>query len=149
MRKRRQKANPVIPWTREQILNKPNLVVPALLTSSYIYYCREELREIMADEDFDWAAKFMLKNYRNIQHMHKHLIKRSHLRAGTLFDLREAHYPTICKVTAVGLSMGDLYLQAAAIKSNPVKRKTRKRRTVQTRKRRERPATKRSGFLTK
>ena len=144
---RKKRADPIL-WSRQQIENKPNLVVPAILTSSYIYYCREDLPPIMEDEDFDWACKFMLKNFRSLDHPHKSLIKRSHLRAGTLFDFREARYPTIAKVTAVGLAMGDLHLHAT-VQSKPAKRKTRKRRTVTKRTRRERTTKSRSGFLSK
>jgi NAD-dependent DNA ligase len=51
------------------------------LMCAYAYY--EEDDPLMSDTDFDQLAKWLLKNYDNVNHFHKHLVTKGDLKAGT------------------------------------------------------------------
>ncbi|AVI05122.1 hypothetical protein [Vibrio phage VP06] len=137
---------PPVMWDWEDLKDKPNKAVSALLTSSYLYYLRGDLRPIMKDEDFDKCCKLLRRKFREVTHHHKVLIRMSDLRAGTLFRLRDHDYPTITKVVAVEMSLGtinDMRLPTPQPKPKnvTVSRRTRNKATPKPEKRRKR------GFL--
>ncbi len=63
-----------------------NRLVPFYLMSSYLYY--KEDRQVLTDEDFDRLAKRLLDNWDNVEHMHKHLISKEDLQAGTGYAIQ-------------------------------------------------------------
>ena len=63
-----------------------NRLVPFYLMSSYLYY--KEDRQILTDEDFDRLAKRLLDNWDSVEHMHKHLISKEDLQAGTGYAIK-------------------------------------------------------------
>jgi hypothetical protein len=62
-----------------------NVTVPWFLCTSLLYY-RHEIG-VLSDTAFDKMCAVMLANWGKIKHPHKAFIKRSHLTAGTGFDL--------------------------------------------------------------
>ncbi|AXH68448.1 hypothetical protein [Vibrio phage R01] len=128
MRRTRKVMPKPIMWSMEEIIESPNRVVPALLTSSYLYYLRGDMSPIMRDEDFDQCCRLLRRKYREITHPHKSLIKMSDLSAGTLFRLRDHDYPTIVQVVAVEMSMGTLYDKPMPTPKPTAEKRVRKRR---------------------
>lgn len=63
-----------------------NRLVPFYLMSSYLYY--KEDRQALTDEDFDQLAKRLLDNWDSVEHMHKHLISKEDLQAGTGYAIK-------------------------------------------------------------
>tara|TARA_Y100000401_G_C8264881_1_gene195247 strand:+ start:328 stop:588 length:261 start_codon:yes stop_codon:yes gene_type:complete len=63
-----------------------NRLVPFYLMSSYLYY--KEDRQVLTDEDFDRLAKRLLDNWDSVEHMHKHLISKEDLQAGTGYAIK-------------------------------------------------------------
>lgn len=63
-----------------------NRLVPFYLMSSYLYY--KEDRQVLTDEDFDRLAKRLLDNWDKVEHMHKHLISKEDLQAGTGYAIQ-------------------------------------------------------------
>ena len=63
-----------------------NRLVPFYLMSSYLYY--KEDRQVLTDEDFDRLAKRLLDNWDKVEHMHKHLISKEDLQAGTGYAIK-------------------------------------------------------------
>ena len=63
-----------------------NRLVPFYLMSSYLYY--KEDRQVLTDEDFDRLAKRLLDNWDNVEHIHKHLISKGDLQAGTGYAIQ-------------------------------------------------------------
>ena len=63
-----------------------NRLVPFYLVSSYLYY--KEDRQVLTDEDFDKLAKRLLDNWDKVEHMHKHLISKEDLQAGTGYAIQ-------------------------------------------------------------
>ena len=63
-----------------------NRLVPVYLMSSYLYY--KEDRQVLTDEDFDRLAKRLLDNWDSVEHMHKHLISKEDLQAGTGYAIK-------------------------------------------------------------
>ena len=61
------------------------------LMCAYAYY--ELDKPLIEDFEFDQLAKDILKNWNNIQHMHKHLLNKYMLVAGTYLG----EYPNIVK----------------------------------------------------
>lgn len=61
------------------------------LMCAYAYY--EEDNPIITDHEFDSLAKWILHNYDDIEHMHKDLVTKNDLVAGTYLG----KYPTIVK----------------------------------------------------
>ena len=51
------------------------------LMCSYAYYKLD--KNLITDHEFDQLSKDILANYDNIQHMHKHLVTKEMLDAGT------------------------------------------------------------------
>ena len=63
-----------------------NRLVPFYLMSCYLYY--KEDRQVLTDEDFDQLAKRLLDNWDSVEHMHKHLISKEDLQAGTGYAIK-------------------------------------------------------------
>tara|TARA_R100001460_G_scaffold25725_5_gene51838 strand:+ start:2083 stop:2343 length:261 start_codon:yes stop_codon:yes gene_type:complete len=63
-----------------------NRLVPFYLMSSYLYY--KEDRQVLTDGDFDRLAKRLLDNWDSVEHMHKHLISKEDLQAGTGYAIK-------------------------------------------------------------
>lgn len=85
--------------TLELCRQKPNLCVPFILMASYLYYIKE-IDPPTSDTEFDALCKLMLVEWANITHPHKKLIKKADLKAGTLYALREDHYPLMTRGAA-------------------------------------------------
>ena len=62
-----------------------NRLVPIYLMSSYLYY--ELDKNVLTDSQFDYLCKKILDNWDNINHMHKHLIDKDNLKAGSGYGL--------------------------------------------------------------
>jgi hypothetical protein len=97
MTKKRRKETPRDTMWR-LIGDNPNLSVPWYLMASYAYYELDE--PFLPDADFDALASFMLEDWENIQHRHKHLITEDDLRAGTLL---RRDFPEIVKGAALDI----------------------------------------------
>jgi NAD-dependent DNA ligase len=62
------------------------MLVPFYLMCSYLYYKKDT--SLITDDEFDNICKDLLKNWDNINHVHKHLISKESLKAGTGYDLK-------------------------------------------------------------
>ena len=58
---------------------------------AYAYYVESD--PLITDAEFDELGKWLLKNYDNVEHMHKHLVTISDLEAGTYLG----EYPEMVK----------------------------------------------------
>lgn len=58
---------------------------------AFAYY--EQADPLISDQEFDELGKWLLENYDNVEHMHKHLVTKEDLDAGTYLG----EYPTIVK----------------------------------------------------
>ena len=70
---------------------KPNMMIPYYLMASYAYY--QESDPIFTDTYFDQLAKRILDNWDNLKHMHKYLLTKDMLVAGTYLG----DYPAMVK----------------------------------------------------
>ena len=70
--------------------------VPWFLMASFLYYQHDI--PLLTDEFFDSMCKQLLARWDEVEHMHKHLIDREHLSAGTGFDITE--YPSMVQGAA-------------------------------------------------
>lgn len=78
----------------EVIKNKKfNMLIPWVLILSYGYYIRHD--SIVSDTTFDLMMKTLLDNFDEVDHVHKHLITKDDLSAGTMYTLRHDDYPKI------------------------------------------------------
>ncbi len=91
---------------RHVLRQNPNCAIPWWLIASYTYYHHD--MPLLSDGLYDEMAKAMLKAWDELKHPHKHLISRSHLEAGSLFDLPASAYPNIVKYAAANLARGEL-----------------------------------------
>lgn len=76
-------------------------VVPWLLMASYMYYEHDE--SILSDGLFDSMCQTLLAKWDMIEHMHKHLITKGMLEAGSLHTIRTQDYPNSVKGAACRL----------------------------------------------
>ena len=58
-----------------------NMAVPWYLMAAYAYYVEDD--PIMEDRDFDLLARKLLKDWDEVEHMHKHYLSKDMLEAGT------------------------------------------------------------------
>jgi hypothetical protein len=63
-----------------------NQMVSVYLMSSYLYYVLDD--PLMFDSEYDFVCKKLLASYDQITHIHKHLIDKDLLRAGSGFDIK-------------------------------------------------------------
>ncbi len=64
----------------------PNRLVPYYLMSSYLYYHADA--QVLTDDQYDQICKRLLFEWDNVEHMHKHLITKSDLDAGTGYAIK-------------------------------------------------------------
>lgn len=62
-----------------------NRLIPIYLMSSYLYY--ECDLNVLDDTQFDYLCKRILDNWDNIDHMHKHLLDKESLKAGSGYGI--------------------------------------------------------------
>ena len=53
--------------------------------SSYLYY--EQDKNVLDDTQFDYLCKKLYDNWDNVEHMHKHLIDKDNLKAGSGYGI--------------------------------------------------------------
>jgi NAD-dependent DNA ligase len=58
---------------------------------AYAYYVEDDA--LITDAEFDELGKWLLKNYDSVEHMHKHLVTKDDLNAGTYLG----KYPSMVK----------------------------------------------------
>ena len=63
----------------------PNMLVPYYLMFSYLYY--EKNISLIEDTEFDKLCQILLEKYDSVEHMHKHLVSKESLTAGTGYDI--------------------------------------------------------------
>ena len=63
----------------------PNMLDPYYLMFSYLYY--EKNISLIEDTEFDKLCQTLLEKYDNVEHMHKHLVSKEALTAGTGYDI--------------------------------------------------------------
>jgi len=62
-----------------------NRLVPIYLMSSYLYY--ECDKNVLDDVEFDYLCKRLLDNWNDVRHIHKHLIDKDNLKAGSGYGI--------------------------------------------------------------
>ena len=77
----------------------PNMLIPYYLMFSYLYY--EKDINLITDNEFDTLCKTLLDKLDGLTHMHKHLVKKESLTAGTGYDIV---YTEMIKNSAMKLS---------------------------------------------
>ena len=75
-----------------------NMLIPYYLMFSYLYY--EKNISLIDDSEFDGISKTLLDKLDTLTHMHKHLIKKESLTAGTGYDIK---YTNLIKDSAMRL----------------------------------------------
>lgn len=78
---------------REDFKDAPQSVVAWIIMASYGYYHMPQNPSLLSDECFDNMCKWLLGNYDSVQHRFKHIITKSHLEAGSLYDVHAYDYP--------------------------------------------------------
>ena len=77
----------------------PNMLIPYYLMLSYLYY--EKDITLIDDTEFDQMCKTLLNKLDGLTHMHKDLVKKESLTAGTGYDIK---YTEMIKDSAMKLS---------------------------------------------
>ena len=75
-----------------------NMLIPYYLMLSYLYY--EQNVSLIDDAEFDKLCKTLLEKLDNLNHMHKHLVSKESLTAGTGYDIL---YTNMIKDSAIKL----------------------------------------------
>ena len=75
-----------------------NMLIPYYLMFSYLYY--EKNISLIDDNEFDQICKTLLDKLDSLTHMHKHLVKKESLTAGTGYDIK---YTERIKMSAMAL----------------------------------------------
>ena len=75
------------------------MLIPYYLMFSYLYY--EKNISLIEDTEFDQMCKTLLEKLDGLTHMHKHLVKKENLTAGTGYDIK---YTNMIKDSAMKLS---------------------------------------------
>ncbi len=75
-----------------------NMLIPYYLMFSYLYY--EKNISLIDDAEFDGMCKTLLDKLDTLTHMHKHLVKKESLTAGTGYDIK---YTNLIKDSAIKL----------------------------------------------
>jgi NAD-dependent DNA ligase len=76
----------------------PNMLIPYYLMFSYLYY--EKNISLIDDGEFDKMCRTLLEKYDDLEHMHKHLVTKGDLTAGTGYGIK---YTEIIKNSAMTL----------------------------------------------
>ena len=61
-------------------------LVPFYLMSCYLYY--QEDKQVLTDDEFDAVGRRLLDEWDQVEHMHKHLITKGDLDAGTGYAIK-------------------------------------------------------------
>ena len=77
----------------------PNMLIPYYLMFSYLYYKKDI--SLIDDTEFDLLCKNLLEKYDSLKHMHKHLVNKESLTAGTGYDIK---YTNMIKSSAMRLN---------------------------------------------
>ena len=75
-----------------------NMLIPYYLMFSYLYY--EKNISLIEDGEFDDMCKTLSEKLDSLTHMHKHLVKKESLTAGTGYDIK---YTNLIKDSALKL----------------------------------------------
>ena len=75
------------------------MLIPYYLMFSYLYYVKNI--SLIEDTEFDQMCKTLLGKLDSLTHMHKHLVKKESLTAGTGYDIK---YTNMIKDSAMLLS---------------------------------------------
>ena len=75
-----------------------NMLIPYYLMLSYLYY--EQNVSLIDDAEFYKLCKTLLEKLDNLNHMHKHLVSKESLTAGTGYDIK---YTNLIKDSAIKL----------------------------------------------
>lgn len=89
-----------------------NVCISWFLLLSYAYYQLDE--SLCTDSFFDKMCKWMLDNYADLEHEHKHLVTKEMLKAGSGFNLKEVDYPSRVRYSAPVLIKQMYFLSGAA-----------------------------------
>ena len=81
-----------------------NMLIPYYLMFSYLYY--EKNISLIDDAEFDGMCKTLLDKLDTLTHMHKHLIKKESLTAGTGYGI---NYTNRIKSAAMSLTKDILW----------------------------------------
>ena len=76
----------------------PNMLIPYYLMFSYLYY--EKNISLIDVAEFDGMCKTLLDKLDGLTHMHKHLVTKESLTAGTGYDIK---YTNLIKDSAMRL----------------------------------------------
>ena len=76
----------------------PNMLIPYYLMFSYLYY--EKNISLIDDGEFDQMCKTLYDKYDELEHMHKHLVSKDDLTAGTGYGI---NYTEMIKSSAMAL----------------------------------------------
>ena len=82
-------------YAAEKFAESINLMVPWYLMASYAYYKDDD--PILSDSFFDEMGKTMIAVWDDIEHMHKHHIKKDDLSAGTFLGEYPSRVPDALK----------------------------------------------------
>lgn len=77
------------------------MLVPWYLMASFLYYCRDEI--VISDALYDEICGALDREWDEIDHPHKKLVRRSILSAGTGNHLRENRYPIRTRSAAMDI----------------------------------------------
>lgn len=86
---------------RGRVAANKNMLVPWVLMAGYAYYVHDQ--SMLSDELFDELMTKLKGSWLSVKHRHKKLIKMEHLKAGTLYDLKEQDYPLLTRDAAASL----------------------------------------------
>jgi len=75
--------------------NSVHMLVPWYLMASYAYHQLDN--PIISDTCWESLCQRLYEEWDNVDHMHKHLIQREALQAGTGFYISNESYPTMVK----------------------------------------------------
>ena len=75
------------------------------LVHSYLYY--NVNMSLLDDAVFDYLCRRLYENFEQFEHMHKHLLDKEALQAGTGFYLKTKDYPRIVRSIAGQLIGGE------------------------------------------
>jgi hypothetical protein len=78
----------------------PGQMVQLYLMASWLYYWQDD--SVMTDHAFDYMCKCLLAEFDNFEHIHKHLIDKESLEAGTCLLAKDA-FPQRVRHAADGL----------------------------------------------
>lgn len=78
-----------------------NLAVPWFLMTSWLYYHKDI--NIISDVAFDRLCRIIDESWSDIKHNHKHLIRRSDMKAGTGYSIPDHKFPLRVKSAAMSL----------------------------------------------